>query len=171
VNLVLVGLMGAGKSTVGTAVAAHTGRRFVDADIAIAAQTGMTVRELWESGGKAAYRQMESAIVLETLSDGQDAVLAAPGGVVLDPAVRAALGDAFVVWLRADPHTLSGRVEQDDHRPLLGDHPYPVLASMALERAELYEGVADIIIDTDHQPPDAVADHIARTLRNRASGT
>ena len=120
-TIVLVGLMGAGKSSVGSAVAARTGMAFVDVDIAIAEQTGKTVRELWEQGGEPAYRQMESEIVLETLSDGQDVVLAAPGGVVLDPAVD-------TLWPMpslsgSDRPNDSRPCGHDDHRPLLGDHP------------------------------------------------
>jgi shikimate kinase len=166
--LVLIGLMGAGKSTVGASVAERTGRALVDVDVTITERTGNTVRELWESGGEAAYRQLESDIVLESLSGPQDTVLAAPGGVVMDPAVRAALSSALVVWLRADPSTLCERVERDDHRPLLGDQPYTVLATMADERAALYEEAADIVVDTDHQDVDVLADHIVRALHERA---
>ncbi len=127
----MVGLMGAGKSSVGARVAAATGRSFVDVDRAIEQRTGQTVRELWAVGGEPAYRHLESEVVLDTLGRDDDVVLAAPGGTILDPAVRAALGPAFVVWLRADPATLASRVEHDDHRPLLGDRPLEVLTSMA----------------------------------------
>ena len=105
--VVLVGLMGAGKSSVGSVVAARMGVTFVDVDVAIVGGTGKTVRELWEQGGEPAYRYLESKVVLDTLAEERDVVLAAPGGVVLDPAVRAALADAFVVWLRTNPATLA----------------------------------------------------------------
>ena len=98
-------------------------------------------------------------------------MLAAPGGTVLDPAVRAALDAAFVVWLRADPATLATRVEHDDHRPLLGDRPFEVLTSMAAERAELYGSVADLVVDTDGRDADAVAGTVFDELERRRLNT
>lgn len=163
--VVLVGLMGSGKSTVGRLVADATGRTLVDVDVTIAARTGKTVRELWEEGGEAAYRTLESEAVHEALAR-DDVVLAAPGGAILDPAVRAALADAFVVWLCADPAALGRRVRTGDHRPLLGPDPGADLAAMATERDALYEAAADLVIDTERHGPDAAArsivDHLGR---------
>jgi shikimate kinase len=149
--------MGAGKSSVGTLVAAKTHRSFVDVDIAIAIveRTGKTVRQLWQERGESAYRDLESEVVLDSLSG--DVVLAVPGGVVLDPAVRVALAGAFVVWLRTNPATLASRVQHDDHRPLLGEHHQVVLTTMAQERAKLYEQVADAVVDTDESDAETVA--------------
>ena len=166
--IVLVGLMGAGKSSVGSVVAARTGMAFVDVDVAIAEQTGKTVRQLWEQGGEPAYRRLESKVVLDTLGENPDVVLAAPGGVILDPSVRDALTGAFVVWLRTDPATLSSRVRQDDHRPLLGEHPLDVLTDMAHERSGLYEEVAELTIDTDSQDVETIANRIVEALDKRA---
>ena len=165
---VLVGLMGSGKSTVGALVAGRTGRVLVDVDVAIAARTGRSVRELWEEGGEAAYRHLESDEVLRVLRAGSPAVLAAPGGVVLDPAVRAALADSTVIWLRTSPSTLAARVRPGDHRPLLGDRPFEALAAMAEARGGLYEQVATAIVDTDDLVPEAVADIVVELL---AGGT
>jgi shikimate kinase len=166
--LVLVGLMGAGKSVVGGLVAGELGWEMVDVDVAITARTGSTVRELWEAGGEAAYRLLESEVVLDALAAGVPAVIAAPGGVVLNPAVRTALGGAFVVWLRAAPDVLAGRVRPGDHRPLLGDDPLAVLTFMAVDRSELYEAVADAIIDTDALDPGTVADRVLTLVRDRS---
>jgi shikimate kinase len=168
--IALVGLMGAGKSTVGALVAARSGRTFVDVDDVIASRTGKTVRELWEEGGEGAYRDLESKVVLEALSARPDVVLAVPGGAVLDSAVRAALAGAFVVWLRADPVTLAVRVRHDDHRPLLGDRPREVLATMAQERRGLYAEVADLVVDTDGHDPVSVADVVLDALRDPQRG-
>jgi shikimate kinase len=162
--LVLVGLMGAGKSHVGRLVAQEVGWRLVDVDTAITAETSQTVREIWEAGGEAAYRRLESKVVLDAILDEVPTVIAAPGGVVLDPEVRAALRDTFVVWLRTDPATLAGRVRLGDHRPLLGDRPLDVLSTMAIERAELYGQVADAIVDTDHLDAGAVAGRVLALL-------
>ena len=166
-HVVLVGLMGSGKSTVGALVAARTSRIFVDVDIVIARETGKTVRELWEQGGEAAYRKLESDAVLRVLAGDTPSVLAAPGGVVLDPTVRAALADHFVVWLRTRPTTLAGRVHVGDHRPLLGDKPADVLTVMADERSDLYRQVATATLDTDDRAPDAVAEAVVGLLADQ----
>jgi shikimate kinase len=158
--VVLVGLMGSGKSTVGELVARRTGRKFVDVDVVITARMSKTVRELWEEGGEAGYRHLESDVVLEVLRDDTPSVLAAPGGVVLDPVVRAALADSLVVWLRTSPSTLAGRVRPGDHRPLLGDQPAAAFAAMAEMRSELYRQVATAIIDTDGLAPEVIAEAV-----------
>jgi shikimate kinase len=79
--------------------------------------------------------------------------------------VRAALVDTFVVWLRADPATLAGRIRPNDHRPLLSDRPFEVLSSMAVDRSHLYEEVADVTIDTDRFDSESVATAILQRLR------
>jgi shikimate kinase len=163
-TVVLVGLMGSGKSTVGALVAQQTGRALVDVDAVITARMSKTVRELWEEGGEAAYRHLESDVVLEVLRGDAPSVLAAPGGVVLDPVVRAALAGSLVVWLRTSPSTLAGRVRPGDHRPLLGDHPAQTFAAMAEMRSELYRQVATAIIDTDGLDPDMIADTVLGLL-------
>jgi len=161
---VLVGLMGSGKSTIGQIIAERTGRSFVDVDVAIAARTGQAVRQLWEEGGEAAYQHLQSEEVLQTLCAGAPVVLAAPDGVILDPAVRSALQDAFVVWLRASPATLADRVRPGDHRPFLGDHPYEALSAMADSRSGLHGQVAHAVVDTDGVAPEAAADIVVNMV-------
>ena len=167
--VVLVGLMGSGKSTVGALVSQRSGRRFVDVDVVITARMSKTVRELWEEGGEAAYRYLESDVVLEVLRDDTPTVLAAPGGAVLDPVVRAALADCVVVWLRTSPSTLAGRVRPGDHRPLLGDDPAETFAAMAEMRSELYREVATAILDTDELAPEAIADAVLGVLGSHSA--
>jgi shikimate kinase len=159
-HVVLTGLMGSGKSTIGRLVAERTGLALLDVDEAITARTGRTVRELWEEGGEAAYRELESGEVLAALERADPVVIAAPGGVVLDARVRAALTGAFVVWLRADPATLSARVSRGDHRPLLGDDPRTVLERMAVERSDLYQDLADLVVDVDDGAPEELAERV-----------
>jgi XRE family aerobic/anaerobic benzoate catabolism transcriptional regulator len=108
-------------------------------------------------------------VVLDVLDDQPRAVLAAPGGVVLDPAVRTALLRAFVVWLRADPSALAGRVRRDDHRPLLTDHPGDVLSTMAVDRADLYAHVADLVVDSDRHDATEVSERILAALQTLPS--
>ena len=106
--------------------------------------------------------------MLRVLRDDTASVLAAPAGVVLDPVVRAALAGNVVVWLRARPSTLAGRVRPGDHRPLLGDMPAETLAAMADERSDLYGEVATATVDTDSDAdadtPADVAEVVVRLL-------
>ena len=95
-HVALVGLMGSGKSAVGEIVGARLGLPLVDVDDEITRRTGRSVRDLWEEGGEAAYRPLEQAIVLEALAPGPGKVLAAPGGVVVDPTAEEALAQAHV---------------------------------------------------------------------------
>jgi shikimate kinase len=162
--------MGAGKSAVAGLVAQQSGWTLVDVDVSITARTGTTVREIWEAGGESGYRHLESDAVLHALRRGLPMVIAAPGGVVLDPAVRAALNHSLVVWLRTDPTILAGRVRPGDHRPLLEDRPLAVLTAMATERAHLYQEVADAVIDTDDLDAESVADLVLEMLQNLPLG-
>ena len=168
-TVVLIGLMGCGKSSVGRVVANHLGRRLVDSDVAIEERTGSSVRELWETGGEAAYRRMEFDVVLDGLREQPPVVIAAPGGAVLDQGVREALTSAFVVWLRADPGTLAARVRIGDHRPLLGNDPRAALARMASERAGLYGSAADLVIDIDGLDVDEVASLVLESIDHAAT--
>ncbi len=105
--------------------------------------------------------------MLRVLAGDTPSVLAAPGGVVLNPTVRAALAGHFVVWLRTRPTTLAGRVHVGDHRPLLGDKPAEMLAVMADERSDLYRQVATATLDTDDRAPDAVAEIVVGLLADQ----
>jgi len=169
--VVLVGLMGSGKSTVGALVAEGLGRPLVDVDVVIEAQTGMTVRELWERGGEAAYRPLERDVVVHALStDGPD-VVAVPGGGVEEGLVRTALvaADTYTVWLRADPVTLAERVGRSDHRPLVGADPLAVLEHQSTERSATYADLADLILDLDDRSPEDLAGTIAAAATEAAA--
>jgi shikimate kinase len=161
-HVVLVGLMGAGKSTIGRALAESLQRPFVDVDTEIEQSTGQTVRQLWITGGEAAFRQLERDTALATLERVVPVVLAAPGGVVLDPTVRDELArpDVVVVWLRGDPVALAERVRPDDHRPLLAERPAEVLAELAKVRVPLYERLADVVVDVIGRDPGAIATEV-----------
>jgi shikimate kinase len=151
-HLVLVGMMATGKSTIGRAVARRTGRPFIDSDAQIEAETGHTVREIFEQQGEAAFRRLEADALAKALGTTEPAVIAAAGGVVLSPHNRALLKTAGrVVWLRADPRTLAHRVRPNDHRPLLEDDPLGTLTRLADDRADLYAEVADAVIDVDRR--------------------
>ena len=161
--------MGSGKSTVGAMVARETGRAFVDVDVAIASLTGKTVRELWEEGGEAAYRELEARVTMDTVARSEPTVLAAPGGVVLDARVCEALASTFVVWLRTDPTTLTHRVQPSDHRPLLSDNPGEVLAAMSEARSSVYQQLSNAVVDTDHRDAATVATMVVELVSGMTS--
>jgi shikimate kinase len=165
-HLVLVGLMGTGKTTVGRLVAERLGRQLLDSDAMVEARTGRTVREIWRDEGEPAYRVLETAALQEALASPDPVVVAAAGGVVLRAENRAALhdADAVVVWLRADPNVLVERVARGDHRPLLDDDPAGTLRRMESDREALYREVADAAIDTAGLAPSAVADRVLQLV-------
>lgn len=157
--MVLVGLMGSGKSTVGRKVADRCGVEPVDTDREIERRAGCSIRALFGSIGAAAFRELERAVVADVLTATEPAIVACGGGAVLHPATRARLveDDVRVVWLRASPDVLAARVGVDAERPLLGSDPVGAMRRLAEVRAPLYAEVADVVVDVDDEPPDAVA--------------
>jgi shikimate kinase len=142
-HVVLVGLMGTGKTSVGRRVAQCLGRPFLDSDAQVEARTGRTVREIFESDGEAVFRELEARALADALGRCDPSVIAAAGGVVLDPANRERLRtSATAVWLRAEPSLLASRIAAGDHRPLLDDDPRQMLARMHEQRGALYDEVA-----------------------------
>ena len=163
-HLVLVGMMGAGKTTIGRSIAARLGRTLYDSDLMIEAREGRTVREIFATDGEPAFRTIETEVLLEGLAAAEPSVIAAAGGVVLKAENRAALrqSTARVVWLRADPELLVERVKSGPHRPLLDDDPEAVLRAMYVEREPLYREVADAIVTVDNRSINDVVDAVLR---------
>jgi len=160
--LVLVGLMGVGKTTVGEVVAKRLGRQLVDSDLRIEARTGRTVKQIRDEDGVAEMRLQEAAALFDALDDDEPRVIAAAAGVVLDPGNRERLNaaDVDVVWLTADPVLLAPRTSTRGHRPFLEDDPIGTLRHMQDEREPLYREVADRIVAVDGLTPDEVADRV-----------
>jgi shikimate kinase len=163
-HLVLVGMMGAGKSSVGRVLARRLDRELLDSDELIEARTGRTVREIWIDEGEPAFRALEAEALSDALASDRPAIIAAAGGVVLSADNREMLqGDAaHVVWLLADVDLLLGRVRNGMHRPLLDDDPEGTLRRMYDERTELYQQVADAIVSVDHRSVNDVAGAVLR---------
>ena len=158
-HLVLVGLMGAGKTRVGSAVAARLGRNHADLDIMVANRVGRSVGVIFAEGGEEAFRDLEQEALADTLSGDKPLVVSTGGGVVERPANRQLLVErALVVWLRAEPGTLAARVADGSGRPLLADgDPVDLLVALAERRDPLYYTVSDQVVDTDRLGVDAVA--------------
>lgn len=165
--IVLVGLMGAGKTSVGRVLAGRLGRPFVDLDEVIEATSGSSVREVFDSEGEAGFRAREAAALGEVLARTDGPVVATGGGVVTTPGNLEFLRHCTqVVWLRADVPVLAARVEADGStRPLLaGSAPIQALARLVDERAPRYAEVADAVVDTDGLEPEAVAAAVVEAL-------
>ncbi len=163
-HIVLVGMMGAGKSSVGRVLAKRLDRTLFDSDEMVEARTGRTVREIWAAEGEPAFRSLETEVLRDAVSAGEPSVIAAAGGVVLSDENRAVLkrDDAHVVWLLADVELLLERVKAGMHRPLLDDDPEGVLRQMYEDRNELYQDVADAIVSVDHRSVHDVAGAVLR---------
>lgn len=162
-SVVLVGLPGAGKSTVGALLAAELGLDFVDVDRHIEAAQGRTVAAIFAAEGEAAFRALEEQATLTLLEQNQ--VLALGGGAVTNPRIREALGAHQVVWLTVSPEDAHQRVGRGDTRPLLADDPLTRLRALAEERTALYAAVASHTADTQGHSPRQVAARLARQLR------
>lgn len=167
-TIVLVGLMGAGKSSIGRRLAQALELPFTDADAEIEAAAGLTIEEIFARDGEAAFRGGERRVIARLL-DNPIQVLATGGGAFMDSDTRALIrARAISVWLRADLDLLLARVSRRNNRPLLknGD-PRSVLARLIDERYPIY-AEADIVVDSLEGPPEAtlvkVLDALGRFL-------
>lgn len=158
----LIGLMATGKTTVGRALAEALDLPYVDNDDAFVARTGHTPAEHARLHGEDAMHTVEAEVLRDHLGRGDEAVLAAPASVADLEGVD--LGEAFVVWLDADPEVLTRRVQGGDHRPLLDTDVATVLARMAEERHDRYAALADLRVDTGVTPPDDAVRRILAAL-------
>ncbi len=151
-NIYLVGLMGAGKTSVGKLLAKRLSRQFHDSDHEIEARTGVRIPVIFEIEGEAGFRQRESAVIDE-LTQAEDIVLATGGGAVLDPRNRELLHSrGTVVYLRASVDELYNRTRRDRNRPLLQTaDPRGRLAELMKVRDPLYREVAHVVVDTGSQ--------------------
>ncbi len=163
-HLVLVGMMGVGKTTVARVVADRLRRPVLDSDSIIEERTGRTVREIFATDGEPAFRALETEVLVEALAWPEPAVVAAAGGVVLSDTNRAALkaAKARVVWLCADPATLVERVRSGGHRPLLDADPAGTLQRMFDDREALYREVADAIVLVDNRSVGEIVEAVLR---------
>ncbi|HEY1444056.1 MAG TPA: shikimate kinase [Acidimicrobiales bacterium] len=160
-HILLVGMMGAGKSTTGQLVADRLGWGYRDSDADVAAMTGLSVPELFARDGEAAFRKAEAEVLSSACADERPLVISVAGGAVLDPANRALIAKSgTVIWLRARPETLGRRVGDGAGRPLLGDDPTAAMVRLLTERAPLYAELARLVIDVDDLTPSEVAERI-----------
>ena len=166
-NIYLVGLMGAGKTTIGRALAKRLGWRFVDSDHEIEARTGVSIPTIFEIEGEAGFRRRETQILGE-LTALQHIVMATGGGAVLAAENRQCLRESgLVVYLDVPPGQLYERTRNDRNRPLLQvADPLQRLEELYRQRAPFYEEVADIVIDGSHCNAQSVVQILAREHEN-----
>lgn len=162
--VVLVGLMGVGKSTVGRKLAALLGRNFIDADDAIAAAAQRSIPEIFETFGEAHFRDGERRVIARLIDEGHG-VIATGGGAFIDPATRAAvLEKGIAVWIDCDVETLVERTARRANRPLLKQgNPREILTRLAQERAPFY-AEAPIRVVSENGPHAETARAIIKAI-------
>jgi shikimate kinase len=162
--IVLVGLMGVGKSTVGRRLASRLNLPFADADHEIESAAGMTVNEIFERFGEPYFRDGERRVIAR-LVDGKPRVIATGGGAFINDETRALILDqALAVWLDAPPEVLAERVRRRDTRPLLRNRdPLQVLTDLAAIRNPIY-AQAPIRVSSDRAPHDSAVGHILKAI-------
>lgn len=156
-TIILVGLMGAGKTSTGRLLASYLDIPFVDADAEIERAAGYTVSEIFERFGEKAFRDGEVKVI-KRLLEGEPKVIATGGGAFMNESLRNDIkSKALSIWLRSDIDTLFDRVIRTNHRPLLQkENPKEVLEKLMQERYPIYEQ-ADIIVDSLHNNVDKIA--------------
>jgi shikimate kinase len=164
-HVVLVGMMGVGKSTVGRLLAAEWSCPFEDTDSVIEAQSGRSVAQLFETVGESGFRSMEHEVLARLLAEGERRVISCGGGAVTVAENRALLAQhATVVWLTASVEVLTRRVGDGATRPLLRDDPTGTLRALTEAREQDYAQVADHVVDTTDRRPAAVARDVAEVV-------
>ena len=164
--IVLIGLMGAGKTTIGRRLAQRLAMNFADADQEIEQAAGKTIPEIFEDHGEDHFRDGERRVIARLLQSGQQ-VIATGGGAFMNAETRQNIRDhAVSVWLRADFDLLMKRVRRRSHRPLLRTaDPDAVMRKLIEERYPVY-GEADVIVDSRDVPHNSIVSDVINALAN-----
>jgi shikimate kinase len=164
-NLVLVGMMGSGKTTIGRTLARHLNKCFIDSDEEIVKRTGVTIPHIFDVEGEEGFRQRESNVIKELIA-GENIVLATGGGAVLEGMNRELLrANGIVIYLRANVHDLWMRTRHDRNRPLLqiGD-PQEKLRELFRQRDPLYKSMSDIVMQSGKQSANSLTQHLVAEI-------
>lgn len=168
-SIVLVGLMGSGKSAIGRRLATRLGLPFIDADTEIEAAAGCSIEDIFEQHGEAAFRDGEKRVIARLL-DGPPHVLATGGGAYMDADTRARIREkGLSIWLKADLDVLLERTSRRNNRPLLkqGD-PREVLEKLMSERYPVY-AETDIMVESDDRPHEKMLEIIIEAIKSHVS--
>ena len=161
-NIILIGFMGAGKTTVGNVVAERLNQPLFDTDQLIEQQTGMSISKIFEIYGENEFRRLETEMLKGNLSASKDWVLSVGGGLPLKEENRGLLKKmGIVVYLRVQPDTVLQRLKGDKSRPLLqGGDVKQKVESLLRQRGSIYEEGADIVINVDGKTPENIGQEI-----------
>jgi shikimate kinase len=170
-NIFLVGMMGAGKTTVGRALATRMKREFVDTDRVLVDRTGVPVATVFEIEGEEGFRRRESAILREVCEQ-DERVVATGGGIVLaEENLQVMRESGTVVYLRARLESLWERTRHDSSRPLLATaNPRERLAELLTQREPLYRAAAHVVVDSGPQSAATLVNRVLAALRARPAG-
>jgi shikimate kinase len=170
--VVLVGMMGSGKSSVGRRLAGRLGLPFVDADAEIETAAGMTIPEIFAQRGEAEFRDGERRVIARVLATRAPLVLATGGGAFMNGETRARIGELGIsIWLKAEPDILMRRVRKRSNRPLLQTaDPEGTLRRMLAEREPVY-ALADLTIISRDDPQEVVVGEIVAALAQHLCAT
>jgi shikimate kinase len=162
--IVLIGMMGVGKSTVGRLLGAELGLKFIDTDEEIEKAAGLSIAEIFERFGEEYFRDGERRVISRLISEGP-AVIATGGGAFINDETRALIKEeCYSVWINADIGVLVSRVSRRNHRPLLiGKDPQVVLTELFEKRGPIY-ALADYQVRSDSTPQNSTVDQILRVL-------
>ena len=166
--IVLVGLMGSGKTTVGKRIAQELGYSFVDSDDVVATAAGKSVREIFAQDGEATFRRYESDAIRSVLTNGTaSVVLATGGGAVISSENRSLMSEeaSHVVWLDASVEELVVRTKSGTARPLLDGDAAATLQALSSQRSAWYDEVATVRIDTRGKPVTRVCSAVLEAIR------
>lgn len=165
-NIFLIGLMGAGKSTIGKQLARELGKDFRDSDSEIEKRTGVSIDVIFDIEGEQGFRRRETGMLKELVGE-RDIVLATGGGAVLAPENRQLLRDnGLIIYLRATAEHLAGRVRMDRRRPLLqsGDK-LAKIRELLTQREPVYQQLADMVIETNNRSIPRVVRQISGMVK------
>ena len=170
--LILIGMMGAGKTTVGKELARRRKLRFADCDQEIVARTGVSIPTIFEIEGEAGFRKRET-LMMDELTQVPDIVIATGGGVVLDPANRELMrARGIVIYLNVPPQILFERTRHDRNRPLLQvENPRRRIEELHQQRDPLYREVAHIIVDGGRGNPGTMVRMIESAVQKHEANT
>ncbi len=165
-DVIFIGLMGSGKSTIGKLLASRLSLSFVDLDKVIVSQEGITIPDIFGTVGEAGFRKLESKCLAEVLRKSKSQVIATGGGAILSEANRELMKQSgIIVWLDADVEVLAKRITGDSNRPLLHDvNPLEKMKALTEQRNPWYAEIADLHLDTGKLSAKEAVDKIAAFL-------
>lgn len=165
-NIILIGFMGCGKSTIGVKLSYRLRRPLLDTDKLIEKEEGRTISEIFETDGEEYFRNLETECIKKLLTTAHDQIISVGGGLPVREENHALLKKlGTVVYLRAGAETIYERVKHDKSRPLLQcDNPQEKIQTLMEKRKAAYEGASDVIVDVDNKDFDVILDEIVNAI-------